>query len=311
MDVNRLFFIDNSVDRRGEVRLEEGALTELRSAANARFLFIRRGRVKARLQPNPGIAWLSAHERANLDTEILATAFLGAYDGCPCFALIPLEVPPTANDRALATTDEADFVGLRRAAMLMPAAEAALAGHAVHLSNWLNRNRYCGSCGAAMQVLEGGHKLACSATGCAREEFPRTDPVVITLVTHGEHCLLARQPSFPPRFYSALAGFVEPGETLEAAVQREVREEVKLTVERLRYIGSQPWPFPTSLMVGYLAEATGTDFEVDRRELEQARWFERAEVEELARSAPDASRVLLPPTGVMGRQLIDVWLARA
>lgn len=309
MGSTRLFFTDSSVDRSCDVRLDDAALQALRAAENARYLLVRRGRVKAEPGPPIRVAWLRAHELPGLGVEILATVFLGMHDGGPRFAVIPAEAPLTANDRMLSSTDDRDFLGLRRAAMLMPPAEAQMAGYAVHLSNWLNRNRYCGMCAAPTRIVEGGHKLACTDAKCGREEFPRTDPVMITLVTFEDRCLLARQPTFPPKFYSALAGFVEPGETLEAAVRREVREESGVHVDDVTYVGSQPWPFPTSLMVGYLARAASDRLKLDNRELEDGRWFERAEIAQLCGGAPGAEPpVLLPPKGVMARRLIDEWL---
>lgn len=304
-----LYFIDASVDRAGELRLDEQKLRALRDAPDARYLLLRRGRVKAEGGTPPRIAWLRAADLAAFGVDPGASAFLGLLAGQPRFAVIPQEVPLTANDRALSITDDGEYMGLRKAAATMPSAEAQLAAHAVHLSNWINRNRYCGSCAAPMRLLEGGHKLGCSRDGCTREEFPRTDPVVIALVVHAERCFLARQPSFPPNFYSALAGFVEPGETLETAVRREVREEAGIDVVAATYVGSQPWPFPTSLMVGYIAEAAGEAFEIDRRELEDGRWFDRDEVLSLLARAPQPPKSpLLPPRGVMARRLIEEWI---
>lgn len=308
MGATGLYFIDASVDRAGELRLDEEKLRALRESPEARYLLLRRGRVKAEDATPPRIAWLRAGDLAALGIDAKGAAFLGLLSGQPRFAVIPHEVPLTANDRALSTTDDGEYVGLRKAAATMPAAEAQLAAHAVHLSNWINRNRYCGSCAAPMRSLEGGHKLACS--GCTREEFPRTDPVVIALVVHGERCFLARQPSFPPHFYSALAGFVEPGETLETAVAREVHEETGIDVLGAAYVGSQPWPFPTSLMIGYIAQAASETFALDRRELEDGRWFDRDEIVALLARAPQSTPAgpLLPPRGVMARRLIDEWI---
>ena len=311
MDSDKLFFADDSVDRRNDVRPDDSALANLQHADDARYLLISHGRVRAESGTPVRVAWRRAAELQREGVDLSTVAFLGMFQGCPRFAVIPNERPLTAHDRFQNMTDDHDFVGLRRAALTMGAPEAQMVGHAVHLSNWINRNRYCGTCGRPTQLREGGHKLQCRNTDCAREEFPRTDPVVITLVTHDERCLLARQPKFPPRFYSALAGFVEPGETLETAVRREVREEAGMEVQNLRYIGSQPWPFPTSLMTGFLAETASDAFKLDGVELEDARWFERSELRELTRLPPDTPDVvLLPPKGVMGRQLIEDWLAR-
>jgi NAD+ diphosphatase len=310
MDVSPLFFSDGTVDRCNETRLDENRVQELRLSPEARYLLLRRGRVKAEAGRPTRIAWARAQDLGTMGIDSTTTVFLGMHEGQPRFAVIPVEAPLTAHDRTLTTTDDGEFVGLRKAAMTMTPAEAQLAAHAVHLSNWINRNRYCGLCAAPTRLLEGGHKLACSSAECGREEFPRTDAVVIALVVHGDRCFLARQPSFPPKFYSALAGFVEPGETLENALRREVREEAGIDVGDARYIASQPWPFPTSLMVGYLAEATNENYQLDHREIEDGRWFDRREIIELLGVPPGAqSETLLPLRGVMARRLIEEWIA--
>lgn len=311
MSGSSLYFVDDSVDTRTEARLDDAALRELQRADDARYLLIRRGRVKAERGAPARIVWhrLAELQSAGVDAST-AVAFLGFAEGKPRFAIIPHEVALTADDRFQAMSEDEDYVGLRRAAMTMHPAEARMAGHAVHLANWINRNRHCGSCASPMRIAEGGHKLLCTSASCGREEFPRTDPVVISLVIYGDRCLLARQARFPPKFYSALAGFVEPGETLEAAVRREVREEAGVDVGEVNYVGSQPWPFPTSLMVGYLAYAHGDAFKLDQRELEDGRWFDRAEIVRLLALGPEASSpVLLPPKGVMARRLIDEWIS--
>ncbi len=308
MGTSSLFFADGAVDRCNEIRADESRLRALMESDEARYLLVRRGRVKAEGQPPLRIAWLRKRD-ADATGSNGTAVFLGMWDGRPRFAMVPAETPLTANDRIISSTDEGDYVGLRKAAMTLAPAEAQLAAHAVHLSNWINRNRYCGLCAAPTRLLQGGHKLACSSPECGREEFPRTDAVVIALVTDGDRCFLARQPSFPPKFYSALAGFVEPGETLENAVRREVREEAGIDVGNLNYVASQPWPFPTSLMVGYLAQATSTQFRLDHRELEDGRWFERREIAALLTLPPGApSDALLPMKGVMARQLIERWM---
>ncbi len=152
---------------------------------------------------------------------------------------------------------------------------AALA-HARSYLHWHGANRFCGRCGGPMQAKGGGASRVCPS--CAVEIFPRVDPVVIMLAIDGERCLLGRQARFAPGMYSALAGFLEPGESIEEAVRREVKEELGIVVGRVAYHSSQPWPFPHSLMIGCHAEALSTEVERDAEELEDCRWFEREEV---------------------------------
>ncbi len=197
-------------------------------------------------------------------------------------------------------------IGLRLAAASLPQAEGGLAAHAAALINWHRRHRFCSACGAGTEVRGGGIARACPR--CGTLHHPRTDPVVIMLVTDGdERVLLGRQRSWPPGRYSALAGFVEPGESLEAAVAREVREEAGVTVGPPRYLASQPWPFPSSLMIAFLAPwVDGEPRRVDD-ELDDLRWFARADVAAALRGEP--SPLATPPQFAIAARLLATWLA--
>jgi NAD+ diphosphatase len=188
--------------------------------------------------------------------------------------------------------------GLRDLAPVLSQAEGGMVAHAVGLLNWHRRHRFCANCGAASEAREAGHVRVCPA--CGTQHHPRTDPVVIMLVTDGERALLGRQASWPAGRYSALAGFVEPGESLEEAVAREVREEAGVRVDAVRYRSSQPWPFPSSLMLGFSARWAGGEPVVRDGELEDVGWFTR-------RAIVDGD-VLLPPPTAIARRLIDEWL---
>jgi NAD+ diphosphatase len=197
-------------------------------------------------------------------------------------------------------------IGLRAAAATLPAVEAGLAAHAAALLNWHRRHRHCSVCGAPTAVAEGGIVRACAR--CGAQHHPRTDPVVIMLVTDGDRVLLGRQPAWPSGRYSALAGFVEPGESLEEAVAREVREEAGVEVGPPRYIASQPWPFPSSLMLGFTAPwRAGEPRRVDA-ELEDVRWFERAQVEAALEERDGPLGV--PPRFAIARRLLEHWVQR-
>ena len=209
-----------------------------------------------------------------------------------------------------------DRVPLRRAAAELSHAEGGLAAYVAALLNWHRRHRYCSACGHASDVVEGGLTRHCP--NCGSEHHPRTDPVVIMLVTDGDRLLLGRQAAWPTGRYSALAGFVEPGESLEEAVAREVAEEAGVRVGRVDYVSSQPWPFPASLMLGFSAAYESGEAAIQDEELQDVRWFERAEIAEAAQQ-PDSDNwatggdpggaLLLPPRLAIARRLIEGWLA--
>jgi NAD+ diphosphatase len=188
--------------------------------------------------------------------------------------------------------------GLRDLAPVLSQAEGGMVAHAVGLLNWHRRHRFCANCGAPTAAREAGHVRVCPV--CGTQHHPRTDPVVIMLVVDGDRALLGRQAPWPTGRYSALAGFVEPGESLEEAVAREVREEAGVRVADVRYRSSQPWPFPTSLMLGFSARWAGGEAAVRDGELEDVGWF--------TRDAIVSGDVLLPPPTAIARRLIDEWL---
>ncbi len=204
--------------------------------------------------------------------------------------------------------------GLREAAGVLPAKEAALAGYAAGLLNWHRAQPFCAQCGAATEPREGGLVRACPR--CRAQHHPRVDPVVIMLVTDGERLLLGRQASWPARRYSALAGFVGAGETLEEAVAREVREEAGVEIGPPRYVSSQPWPFPASLMLGFQAPWTAGEPGGADPELEDVRWFNRAVIAVAAEredtwtdaEVPGGPELLLPPRSAIARRLVEHWL---
>jgi NAD+ diphosphatase len=165
--------------------------------------------------------------------------------------------------------------------------------------HWREHHRYCGRCGSPTLALQGGHVMQCSDPTCARQQFPRLDPAVIVLVTDGERALLGRQPAWPPGRYSTIAGFVEPGESLEDAVAREVREETGVVIDEAVYHSSQPWPFPSSLMLGFTAHASQTAIDLSDEELEDAGWFTRAQIA--------AGEIALPTTHSISFRLIEDW----
>lgn len=198
---------------------------------------------------------------------------------------------------------EAKWMDLRAAGLALPAFDAGLFAYARALLFWQSRVRFCGACGHATSLVSSGHKAVCSNPTCKLEHFPRTDPAIIVIVGWRDACLLGRQPSWPEGRWSTLAGFVEPGESLEDAVRREVFEEAGVAVDESDYHSSQPWPFPASLMLGFSARASDPAIRVGA-ELAEARWFE---VDDIVRGLADRSLVLPPPLSVSYR-LIEHWL---
>jgi NAD+ diphosphatase len=214
------------------------------------------------------------------------------------------DTPLFADNVSGAEPVEGRPAGLREAATELPAAEAALAAYAGSLLAWHRRHRFCANCGAPTEPRDAGHERHCPA--CDAHHFPRTDPVVIVRVTDDrDRLLLGRQGRWPEGRFSLLAGFVEPGETLEEAVRREVAEESGVELGEISYIASQPWPFPSSLMLGFSALAVGGDPAPGDDELAEVRWFEREEVERAALG--DGELALSPPYSI-ARRLIDAWL---
>lgn len=226
-----------------------------------------------------------------------AASFLGTLDEQAWFAL-PAEAWPESEQPA-----KREWIGLREAAARWDRVASGIFAYAKALLLWQTRARYCGACGHATALTRAGHSARCTSAGCGLEQFPRTDAAIIVIVTDGSRCLLGRQASWPAGRWSTLAGFVEPGESLEDAVRREVREEAGVRVADCHYQSSQPWPFPGALMVGFRATAADATIALGD-ELDDARWFEASELPGLVRSGA----IGLPPSISISRHLIDDWL---
>ena len=201
---------------------------------------------------------------------------LGLHGETAYFAVDLSDLEDPATHPGLA--GRGSFADLRSFGPLLGHDEGNILAYARGLTWWHSRHRFCGVCGHPTVSAEAGHVRRCTNPDCATPHFPRTDPAVIMLVHDGDRCLLGRQPRFPPGMYSTLAGFVEPGESLEEAVAREVFEETNIRVGEVTYHSSQPWPFPSSLMLGFHAEATSHDIRTEQDELEDAQWFSRSEI---------------------------------
>jgi NAD+ diphosphatase len=231
--------------------------------------------------------------------------FLGLEAGRPLFALDISQCPDDPVLGPLAGSGA--FQEMRPAALLLPGADTAILGQAKALIDWHQRHGFCPNCGARTEFADGGYRRICPQ--CAAEHFPRTDPVVIMLPISEDHCLLGHNKRFPPALHSAFAGFVEPGETIEEAVRRELREEVDLRVGAITYHASQPWPFPSALMIGCYAEALSREFKIDGHEIEAARWMSRDELQaRLAGIVLD--EIKLPARIAIAHRLLRDWAER-
>jgi NAD+ diphosphatase len=239
--------------------------------------------------------------------------FLGVIEERPHFALdlshveAPLEALASPALTASGIPAEGTrFADLRQLAGRLARPEGALLAHARAMVHWHQRHRFCGVCGSPTASEEAGHMRLCTNPDCKTMHFPRTDPAVIMLVSDGERALLGRNKNFPPGMYSTLAGFVEPGESLEDAVAREVLEETAIEVSSVAYHSSQPWPFPSNIMLGFHAEAATSEITVDYGELEDAKWFERDWILQHA----DDNSFRLPRLDSIARRLVEDWLHR-
>jgi NAD+ diphosphatase len=229
-------------------------------------------------------------------------AFLGLWEKRPVFAV---DCSDAEDPLPLLPEGMGGFADLRQVAGLLPPGEASVLAHARGLMHWRTKHRFCGVCGAGCAPRSAGHVMACA--NCNAQHFPRTDPAVIMLVVQRDRCLLGHSHRFPnTAMYSTLAGFVEPGESLEEAVRREVLEETGVSVGHVAYHSSQPWPFPSSIMLGFHAEALSEEITIDPEELKDARWFTRDMLRD-----PAAHGFSLPRVDSIARRLIEDWMDAA
>ncbi|MDC0718081.1 NAD(+) diphosphatase [Nannocystis bainbridge] len=287
-----------ALDRASERRDDAGWIETRRTAETTRYAVVRPDGKALVDATRRGLRLLAEAERA----AWLATAplfYLGEAEQVAHFAV----AHAGDDEEPLARELGGQWMDLRAAGLALPAFDAGLFAYARGLLHWQTRARFCGACGSPTIFVSAGHRARCTNPACRIEHFPRTDPAIIVIVGWGDACLLGRQASWPPGRFSTLAGFVEPGETLEDAVRREVFEESGVTVAECDYHSSQPWPFPASLMLGFTAEAQGPELQVGP-ELEAARWFT---ADEIVGSLADGSLVLPPPLSVSFR-LIEHWL---
>jgi NAD+ diphosphatase len=289
------FFSGPYIDRRSEVREDEVAVRAIRADPTTRYVLSVGGQQLLQGDPTAArIAFLTLDHpliRAADDSDLV---LLGRFQDAWCI-LVDLPTQP-----AVALPEGTFLAELRPLVAILSAPESALLAFARGMSLWRARHRFCGVCGLATRSTRAGHVLKCTAIPVPHEFFPRIDPAIIVLVSYDDRALLGRQAAWPPGRYSTIAGFVEPGESLEDAVAREVQEETGVEVDEVRYQSSQPWPFPASLMLGFRATAGAQRIIRRGTELEDVQWFSRADLK--------AGRVLLPPPQAIAHRLIGSWL---
>ena len=288
------------LDRSAERRDDAPWIAEQAASADARYLLLDAAGEAFMHRQREALRWLDACDREKLGTEA-SVSFLGLIDTTPQFMLLLEAAAPVSP---LEEIFDARRMSLRAAGLQLTADEAGLFAYAKGLAHWQREMRYCNRCGAALELIAAGHRARCTNPDGAHLHFPRTDAAVIMLVEYQGACLLGRQAGWPPGRYSTLAGFVEPGESLEDAVRREVAEESGVIVDEVRYHSSQPWPMPASLMVGFIATAASPHITLRDCELEDARWFTPQQIVE---GLADGS--FLPSMALsVSYQLLAHWL---
>ncbi len=294
---NPNLFAGNALNRASDERCNAGWIAEKLADSNSVMIPLWRGDP---LVADGAATWLTTAARGEFasNAEIV---FLGLDGERAHFAI---DASAAADAEAAPFAEIGGYLPLRKAAEVLAEKDIAIIGQARWLFDWHRRHRHCAVCGDLTTVADGGAKRLCAA--CGAEHFPRSDPVAIVLATHGDACLLGRGPHFPPGMLSALAGFIEPAETPEECAVRELREEAGVRLTDVRYQFSQPWPFPSSLMMGFIADATDRDLTLDTREIVEARWLERPEIIS-ALNGEKREDLFLPPRFTIARRLVECW----
>jgi NAD+ diphosphatase len=294
-------FDGDPLDRVSNERHDDAWVQEKLRDSASRFLPLWRLQAPVVNGDEPRLVWTDGRVLNQLG-DGHQTALLGLLDGVAHFAV---DVSELEDPIATLDLEDASYSDVRALATRVPAPEAGTIAHARSVLDWHRRHGFCPNCGSKTESFEGGSVRKCAA--CSASHFPRTDPVVIMLVWRGDRCLLGKRAGAAGNRYSCLAGYMDQGETIEAAVRREVREEAGLEIDEVRYFASQPWPFPSTLMIGCFAHAASDDIEVDAREIEDARWFSRDEISRVLGGPDPAVEVTIPERVAIAHHLIRAW----
>jgi NAD+ diphosphatase len=298
------YYAAGGLDRVGHLRKDAAWLLDRLNEASARFVPIWRAQSLVQDTADGPVPLLL--ERAQVETFLNGPAepVLLGLDGEAALFALDLSTAAAPLDAVSLDASGHRFLDLRAFGPLLGRREGALLAYAKAMIHWHSRNPFCGVCGSPTRAAEAGHVRHCTNPDCRTTHFPRTDPAVIMLVADGDNCLLGRQAAWPAGMFSTLAGFVEPGESLEEAVAREVFEEAGIEVETVTYHSSQPWPFPASIMLGFHATARTRDIRIDGAELQDARWFSRRWLLD----QPDGPDFRKPRKDSIARRLLEDWL---
>ncbi len=301
-----IVFTANPLDRVTSKRSDGDWVRGQIAADESLFLPFWQLRALIDVEGSANIAWQPREAVADWLDHGPSPVLLGSDNGISRFAVA---VPGNDNPAKGGPLDgRGKFIDVRSIAPSLPVGESGILAQARSLLDWHARHGFCANCGAPTEMREGGTSRQCSNSACAHQHFPRTDPVVIMLVIKGDMCLFGRQGVFPPGTYSALAGFVDQGETIEEAVRREVLEEAGIRCGAVRYMASQPWPFPSSLMIGCQADALTEDINIDPQEIDDAQWFHRDQVRDMVANAMGTEGLRMPPPLSLAHQLALRWL---
>ncbi|HEY8574024.1 NAD(+) diphosphatase [Phenylobacterium sp.] len=306
LDAFMNIFAGNPLDRASDRRTNAGWLAEQAKSPDALALALWNGKPFVEPSKDGGmqIAYLAPGLVEELAGGLERLLFMGLWKDTPVFAA---DLGGSVDPGEGPLQGLGKFEDLRAIALKVPAPDAAILATAKAMFEWRRRHDHCAACGEPTRIVDGGWKRQCPS--CEAEHFPRTDPVVIMLPFVGERCMLGRQEAWPKGMFSALAGFLEPGESIEEACARELAEEAGLKTVRVRYHSSQPWPYPSSLMIGLIAEVEDEDAAPDQTELSEVRWFSREEARDLLAGKLDG--VAAPGRLAIAHQLIKAWVEEA
>ena len=290
-------FSGHYLNRRGELRTDADALARVMEDTGTRYILVCDQTILIRERPTHGAHLMNIKQIDAIAPNPVTEIYLGEFDGCNIVARVVEGEAPEID--ATGEKEHLSYANLRLIGSMLPADEASLLAYARALGQWHLSHRFCSRCGQRLLIREAGHVQICSDSTCALQLFPRVDPAIIVLASHGDHALLGREANWPEGRYSTLAGFVEPGESLEDAVAREVLEESGIEVDQIRYHSSQPWPFPQSLMLGFTATALSHDIQLRDGELEEAAWISVNDIVE--------RKVGLPTPLSISYRLVEDW----